>query len=120
MSLDASAVAAVRGLGRSDLRGPGITRDRGPEGFRYVSPSGADVTQEETLRRIAALAIPPAWQNVWISPDPFGHVQATGVDSRGRTQYPHHPPWREQRDAQKFVDILRVDGPLAPRRAATP
>jgi DNA topoisomerase-1 len=112
MSLDASAVAAVPGLVRSDLRGPGITRVRGPEGFRYFSPSGADVTQEEALRRIAALAIPPAWQNVWISPDPLGHVQATGVDSRGRTQYRYHQLWREQRDAQKFVHMLRFAGAL--------
>src|SRR5260370_11245480 len=121
MSLDASAVAAVPGLVRSDLRGPGITRDRGPEGFRYVSPSGADVTQEETLRRIAALAIPPAWQNVWISPDPFGHVQATGVGSRGPTPYRYHPLWREQPQAQKIVPMPRFGGaPTAPRTATPP
>jgi DNA topoisomerase IB len=112
-------VAAVPGLVRSDLRGPGITRDRGPEGFRYVSPSGADVTKEETLRRIAVLAIPPAWQNVWISPDPLGHVQATGVDSRGRTQYRYHQLWREQRDTQKFAHMLRFASALPALRTTT-
>src|SRR5260370_17198711 len=98
MSVDAPAAAAVPGLVRSDLRGPGIIRARGQEGFRYLYPSGADVTDEQTLLRIGALAIPPAWKNVWISPDPLGHIQATGVDSPGRTPYPlphpspAHPP----------------------------
>jgi DNA topoisomerase IB len=121
MSLDAvtALAAAVPGLLRSDLRGPGITRDRSPEGFRYFSPSGADVTQEETLRRIGALAIPPAWTNVWISPDPLGHIQATGVDSRGRTQYRYHQLWREQRDAQKFAHMLRFADALPALRTAT-
>jgi DNA topoisomerase I len=119
VSLDVSAAAAVPGLVRSDLRGPGITRTRGPEGFRYVDPSGADVTHEETLRRIGALAIPPAWKNVWISPDPLGHIQATGVDSRGRTQYRYHQLWREQRDAQKFTHMLRFASVLPVLRAAT-
>src|SRR5258708_22874811 len=98
VSGDARAAAAVRGLGRSDLRGPGITRARGQEGFRYLYPSGADVTDEQTLLRIGALAIPPAWKNVWISPDPLGHIQATGVDRRGRSQYRYHKLWREPRD----------------------
>ena len=93
MSLDASA-AAVAGLVRSDPRGPGITRTRSRDGFRYAYPSGEDVTQEYALRRISALAIPPAWEHVWISPDPLGHIQATGVDSRGRTQYRYHQLWR--------------------------
>src|SRR5258707_3244875 len=119
MSLDASAAAAVPGLVRSDIRGPGITRVPGQEGFRYVSPSGAEVTQQETLARIGALAIPPAWKDVWISPDPLGHIQATGGDSRGRTQYRYHQLWREQRDAQKFLHMLRFAGALPDLRTAT-
>jgi DNA topoisomerase-1 len=65
------------------------------------------------------LAIPPAWTNVWISPDSLGHIQATGVDSRGRTQYRYHQLWREQRDAQKFLHMLRFASVLPALRAAT-
>jgi DNA topoisomerase-1 len=120
MSPGASPLAAaVPGLVRSDLRGPGITRERSPEGFRYRDPSGAKVTQREPLQRIGALAIPSAWENVWISPDPWGHIQATGVDSRGRTQYRYHQLWREQRDAQKFIHMLRFASALPALRAAT-
>jgi DNA topoisomerase-1 len=111
--------AAVPGLVRSDPRGPGITRERGPDGFCYRDPFGNIVTQQETLRRIGALAIPPAWRDVWISADPSGHIQATGVDSRGRTQYRYHQLWREQRDAQKFVHMLRFASVLPALRAAT-
>ena len=119
MSLDVSAAAAVPGLVRSDLRGPGITRFKTREGFRYRGLSGTDVTDAETLRRIGALAIPPAWTDVWISPDPLGHIQATGVDSRGRTQYRYHQLWREQRDAQKFAHMLRFASALPALRTAT-
>ncbi len=120
MSLGASSLAAaVPGLTRSDPRGPGITRERSREGFRYRDPSGAEVTQRGALQRIGALAIPPAWANVWISPDPVGHIQATGVDSRGRTQYRYHQLWREQRDAQKFLHMLQFASVLPALRAAT-
>src|ERR1700761_6089129 len=118
MSLDVSA-AAVPGLVRSDLRGPGIARFKTSEGFRYRDRSGADVTDADTLLRISALAIPPAWTNVWISPDPLGHIQATGVDSRGRTQYRYHQLWREQRDAQKFTHMLRFASALPALRTTT-
>jgi len=114
-----SLAAAVPGLTRSDPRSPGITRERSREGFRYRDPSGAEVTQPGALQRIGALAIPPAWTNVWISPDPLGHIQATGVDSRGRTQYRYHQQWREQRDAQKFLHMLRFASVLPALRAAT-
>jgi DNA topoisomerase I len=114
-----SLAAAVPGLTRSDPSGPGITRERSGEGFRYRDPSGAEVTQPEAVQRIGALAIPPAWKNVWISPDPLGHIQATGVDSRGRTQYRYHQLWRGQRDAQKFVHMLRFASVLPALRAAT-
>jgi DNA topoisomerase I len=120
MSADAPApVAAVPGLTRSDPHGPGITRERISGGFRYHDPSGAEVTSPETLHRIGALGIPPAWKDVWISPDPLGHIQATGVDSRGRTQYRYHQVWREQRDAQKFAHMLRFAAALPALRSAT-
>src|SRR5271156_5753144 len=115
----ASQAAAVPGLVRSDPHGPGITRERGQEGFLYRDASGTPIAQQEVLQRIGALAIPPAWTSVWISPDPFGHIQATGVDSRDRTQYLYHPLWREQRDAQKFEHMLRFADALPELRAAT-
>jgi DNA topoisomerase IB len=118
MSLDVSA-AAVPGLVRSDLRSPGITRIKTRDGFRYRDPSGADVTDAGTSQRIGALAIPPAWTSVWISPDPLGHIQATGVDSRGRTQYRYHQLWREQRDTQKFAHMLRFASALPSLRTTT-
>jgi DNA topoisomerase I len=111
--------AAVAGLTRSDPRAPGITRVRLGGGFGYRAPSGGQVTDAETLLRIRALGIPPAWKDVWISPDPLGHIQATGVDSRGRTQYRYHQLWREQRDAQKFEHMLDFARALPSLRAAT-
>ena len=115
----AAPPSAVAGLSRSDPHGPGITRVRTGEGFRYLGPDGADVSDAETLHRIRALGIPPAWTDVWISADPLGHIQATGLDSRRRTQYRYHPLWREQRDAQKFEHMLRFAGALPALRAGT-
>jgi DNA topoisomerase I len=111
--------AAVAGLTRVDPRGPGITRIRADGDFAYLDASGARVTDAETIQRIKALVIPPGWQNVWISPDPLGHIQATGTDSRGRTQYRYHRLWREQRDEQKFAHMLRFAAALPALREAT-
>jgi DNA topoisomerase I len=119
MSDGSPLVAAVPGLTRSDPHGAGITRQRIGGTFRYKGPDGEEVTDAETLRRISALGIPPAWKDVWISPDPLGHIQATGVDSRGRTQYRYHQVWREQRDAQKFAHMLRFASALPALRSAT-
>jgi DNA topoisomerase I len=119
MSSDTPApAAAVPGLTRSDPHGPGITRQRISGGFRYQDPFGAEVTSPEILNRIAVLRIPPAWKDVWISPDSLGHIQATGVDSRGRTQYRYHEVWREQREAQKFAHMLRFAAALPTLRTA--
>jgi DNA topoisomerase-1 len=120
-----TGASAVAGLARSDPRGPGISRiprdsaDRREGAYYYVSPAGAEITDAQTLARINALVIPPGWQSVWISPDPLGHIQATGVDSRGRTQYRYHELWREQRDAQKFEHMLLFAGALPTLRTAT-
>ena len=120
MSLETpSLTAAVSGLVRSDPHGPGITRARDGDGFRFFDPSGAEITHEQTRQRIRALRIPPAWENVWISADPLGHIQATGVDSKGRTQYLYHQVWREQRDTQKFSHMLRFASALPGLRTAT-
>jgi DNA topoisomerase I len=111
--------AAVSGLVRSDPHGPGISRHPAGGGFEYLDQHGALVIDGGTLARIGALAIPPAWRSVWISPDPLGHIQATGVDSRGRTQYRYHQRWREQRDEQKFGHMLRFAAALPELRAAS-
>ncbi len=81
---------------------PGIRRIRSGSGFRYRDPSGRAIRNDKVLARIRKLAIPPAYIDVWICPDPLGHVQATGRDARGRKQYRYHPGWREVRDEKKF------------------
>jgi DNA topoisomerase-1 len=82
---------------------PGIRRRRAGTGFTYVAADGRRVTDETTLQRIRKLAIPPAYRDVWICRDARGHIQATGIDARGRKQYRYHPRWREVRDAHKFA-----------------
>src|SRR3954469_10010854 len=93
-------------LRRSDTGGPGIQRRRGGRGFTYVGADGRRVDDEEVRARIHALVIPPAWKDVWICPYPGGHIQATGMDERGRKQYLYHPKWRASRDREKFQDML--------------
>jgi DNA topoisomerase-1 len=93
-------------LRRSVCAGPGIHRVRRGRGFAYVDSDGERVTDEEVLARIHELVIPPGWRDVWICPYPGGHIQATGVDERGRKQYLYHPKWRESRDREKFDDMV--------------
>jgi DNA topoisomerase I len=93
-------------LRRSDCSGPGLRRLRAGRGFRYLDEHGKPLEDPETLERVRALAIPPAWKDVWICADPLGHLQATGVDDAGRKQYLYHARWREQRDRQKFERML--------------
>jgi DNA topoisomerase-1 len=81
---------------------PGITRKRSGERFRYIAANGSAVRDAATLDRIRALAIPPAWTDVWICPVSNGHIQATGRDARGRKQYRYHDRWRAARDETKF------------------
>jgi DNA topoisomerase IB len=102
----ATVTSRPRRLRRSDPSGPGLARRRCGKGFMYLDEDGARITDAEVVARITALVIPPAWQDVWISPDPFGHIQATGSDQRGRRQYLYHPRWRERRDQQKFDDMV--------------
>jgi DNA topoisomerase-1 len=83
----------------------GITRRRAGRGFTYLDADGEKVDDPETLARIRALAIPPAWVDVWICPTTNGHLQATGRDARGRKQYRYHDRWREVRDESKFDSL---------------
>ena len=98
----ATVTTRARRLRRSNPSGPGHARRRCGKGFMYLDEEGTRITDAEAVARITALVIPPAWRDVWISPDPFGHIQATGVDQRGRKQYLYHPRWRERRDQEKF------------------
>jgi DNA topoisomerase-1 len=95
-------------LRRSDLSKPGYTRRRSGQGFRYLDQNGRPVGDAGTRERIKALVIPPAWQDVWISPDERGHIQATGQDAAGRKQYIYHPLWRSARDKAKFDHALEL------------
>lgn len=85
---------------------PGISRERAGQGFRYRYPTGEVVRDDEVLKRIKSLVIPPAWSEVWICPDPVGHLQATGRDDRGRKQSRYHPRWREIRDETKYARMI--------------
>jgi DNA topoisomerase IB len=96
----------VARLRRVDCSSPGIRRRRRGKGFTYVDDEGNRITDPEVLERIAELVLPPAWEEVWICPYPMGHIQATGIDARGRKQYRYHDRWRERRDQEKFDSMV--------------
>jgi DNA topoisomerase-1 len=91
----------VARLRRVDSHSPGIARRRCGRGFVYLE-RGRQIRDRDQLERIRSLAIPPAWEEVWICPDEHGHLQAVGVDAAGRKQYLYHPRWRERRDQEKY------------------
>lgn len=93
---------------------PGLTRRRKGKGFVYFDARGRQVPDAATLERITRLAVPPAYEDVWICADADGHIQATGRDARGRKQYRYHPRWVEARDANKF-DRMIAFGAMLPR-----
>jgi DNA topoisomerase I len=84
-----------------------MERRRRGRGFEYLDESGERIGDAEALERIRDLVIPPAWNEVWICPDPLGHIQAVGTDAAGRRQYLYHVRWRERRDREKFDEMLR-------------
>jgi DNA topoisomerase-1 len=98
-SVEAAEEAGLRYI--NDDR-PGYTRTRKGDDLQYFDTEGKRITDEQRLLRIKRLAIPPAWRDVWISPSPIGHIQATGRDARRRKQYRYHDQWRELRDENKF------------------
>jgi DNA topoisomerase-1 len=91
---------------RVDCSGPGIARRRRGRGFAYLDEHGTPLRDEPAIDRIRALAIPPAWSDVWICTDPRGHIQATGIDAAGRKQYRYHDDWRRRRDQAKFDAMI--------------
>lgn len=109
-----NVVAGQAGLRYVLDEGPGITRRQRGGTFVYHLPSGARLRDKPTLQRIRALAIPPAWTEVWICPSENGHIQATGRDARGRKQYRYHARWRAVRDASKYERVLAF-GAVLPR-----
>jgi DNA topoisomerase-1 len=98
---------AVR-LRRSNTSGPGYARRRSGRGFSYLDAAGLVIADPELRARFTALAIPPAWKDVWIAPHANGHIQATGVDAAGRRQYLYHPDWRLKQDRVKFARALEL------------
>jgi DNA topoisomerase I len=116
---DALASAQAAGLRYVTDRQPGIRREREGDGFRYIDTAGRTIDDPRAIARIAALAIPPAWTEVWICPDRRGHVQATGRDAKGRKQYRYHPRWRAVRDANKFDRLLAFGEALPTIRERT-
>ncbi len=110
---DSRASARQAGLRFTHDGAPGLRRVPHRQGFRYLDQEGRPVRDRVTLDRIRALAIPPAWTDVWICPDPAGHLQATGRDDRGRKQYRYHASWRQVREASKY-DRLTTLGQVLP------
>jgi DNA topoisomerase IB len=106
-------------LRRADCSRPGIIRRKRGRGFHYVRDDGRAVKDKATLARIRELAIPPAWTEVWICPDPLGHLQATGFDDAGRKQYLYHAQWQELRNRNKFDEAIEFGKALPKLRRRT-
>lgn len=103
---DPKQAAEEAGLTYVHVDRPGLTRHRAGKGFFYRNTRGERITDTRTLKRIKGLAIPPAWEDVWICPNPNGHIQATGRDGRGRKQYRYHEKWREVREETKYEHMI--------------
>src|ERR1700748_392297 len=110
-------VEVPAGLRYVDDTRPVYTRRQIDGKFVYFDTGGKRIRDEADIRRINALAIPPAYVDVWICPDSRGHLQATGRDARGRKQYRYHPQWRETRDANKYERMLAFGAVLPKLRA---
>ena len=108
---DPAAQAAAAGLVYVSDSEPESAGSRWGRGFRYIGPDKKAVTDQAELERIARLAIPPAYTDVWICLHPQGHLQATGLDARKRKQYRYHPGWRMVRDDIKFARMAESETP---------
>jgi DNA topoisomerase-1 len=105
--------AKAAGLHYVNDSSPGLSRRLVGKTFQYFDANGKRVRNRDTLARINALVLPPAWTDVWICLDPVGHLQATGLDARGRKQYRYHPLWRQVRDEAKYYRLLRFGKALS-------
>ncbi len=117
--VDPAESARAAGLRYVADDGPGMRRKKSGKGFSYLGLDGKVVQDKKTIERINALAIPPAYRDVWICPEENGHIQATGLDERGRKQYRYHPKWREVRDETKFARTIAFAHALPKIRAKT-
>jgi DNA topoisomerase-1 len=115
---DPEQVAVEAGLRYVSDLAPGIVRKKRGKGFSYERPDGTVITDPQERARIASIAIPPAWTDVWICPSADGHILATGRDARGRKQYRYHARWREVRDADKFGQLADFGAVLPDVRKA--
>ncbi len=106
--LEGSVFAEAAGLVYVHDGDPGLRRRRSGYGFVYARPDGGMARDRALIERIRALAIPPAWTDVWICPDPRGHIQAVGRDQKGRKQYIYHPDWRTERDSSKYAHMAAL------------
>ncbi|HEU5312968.1 MAG TPA: DNA topoisomerase IB [Candidatus Udaeobacter sp.] len=104
-AIDSAEVAEEAGLRYVTDDRPGYTRKANGDHLEYLDTEGKPIRDQQRLLRIKGLAIPPAWTDVWISPSPNGHIQATGRDARRRKQYRYHERWREVRDENKFERV---------------
>ena len=104
--VDSKDAAEHAGLSYVSDERPGIRRKRAGKGFCYEASDGENIRDAAKLKRIKALAVPPAWNDVWICPTANGHIQATGRDARRRKQYRYHPRFREIRETTKYHHML--------------
>jgi DNA topoisomerase-1 len=110
--VDPAQSAKQAGLRYVSDADPGIQRQPWGRGFTYFDPKGDRITDSAERERLQALPIPPSWSDVWICPDPKGHLQATGRDERGRKQYRYHPEWRKIRSQAKYDQMLAFGSAL--------
>jgi DNA topoisomerase I len=115
--LDARETAESNGLRYIADDIPGIRRRRAGTGFVYLLPGGARLANRHVIRRLKALAVPPAWTDVWLCPFADGHIQATGRDAKGRKQYRYHQAFREMREGAKFEHMFAFAEALPTIRA---
>ncbi|UYQ92695.1 DNA topoisomerase IB [Chitinophaga horti] len=111
---DPVAIAKAVHLRYVSASSKGFTREKKGDGFIYLDKEGNEITDEDTLKRIRGLVLPPAWQDVWICPYANGHLQATGIDTMGRKQYRYHTSWQKVRNETKY-DRLYLFGQQLPR-----
>ena len=114
---EVAAAIAEEGLRYVSDASPGYRRKRIGTAFSYYDKEGKRITDKAVIRRIKSIGIPPAYEFVWICPSPNGHIQATGLDARGRKQYRYHPKWRELRDQNKYEHVMQFALALPALRA---
>ena len=109
---EVAAIIADEGLRYVSDTSPSYSRKRGGKSFSYFDKDGKRIMNPDVLRRIKSIGVPPAYEAVWICPSPNGHLQATGLDARGRKQYRYHAKWRELRNQDKYEHLMEFAGAL--------